>query len=275
MLPMNWHDEHFRRNARFRHHDGFTLVEVLVVIGIIAVLIGILLPALARARAHANRVVCQSNIRQLATGIFMYCNDNDAYFPTAAWAASGGYTWYPEDWIHWQANRNLNDSAIEKYVGRGEQLKKLLRCPADSFDARKTRPGIAAGQGPYLYSYHMNGNVGRNLYPYGAYENNWGRTKITMWRPAARKILLTEGTQALSIDFPGYPILGQPVIGYTGPLAKRHGSAVFHGNVAGFPEMTYGAIHGANVSAVFIDGHVEGIDQDFAFDETRWVPKAP
>jgi prepilin-type N-terminal cleavage/methylation domain-containing protein len=55
---------------------GFTLVELLVVIGIIAVLIAVLLPALSKAREQAKVTACLSNIRQLTTGWMMYANDN-------------------------------------------------------------------------------------------------------------------------------------------------------------------------------------------------------
>ena len=107
----------------------FTLIELLVVIAIIAVLAGILMPALASARARSRAVKCQSNMSQLAMVFNYYGDDSGGYLPCldniggAGAINSKGETVDAKSW--------LNDT-VKRYLGKVDASKQpveLLRCP--------------------------------------------------------------------------------------------------------------------------------------------------
>ena len=117
-----------------RERRAFTLVELLVVIGIIALLVSIVLPSLNRARDSANRTKCASNLRQLISGMIMYSNEN-----------RGG--WYVTTTAY--TNDSL-ESVIPQYVRDG----KVAVCPGtrNVVDLSVTAGPVGAKYYPHLRS---------------------------------------------------------------------------------------------------------------------------
>jgi len=114
--------------SRFGAESGFTLIELLVVIAIIAVLAGLLLPALARAKGTAKKSACISNMRQLGLSWRMYLDDNNSRFPDRRDlkdSLPGGY----KPWTSWpRSDPRAGWAAVvlERYL----RDTKIYECPS-------------------------------------------------------------------------------------------------------------------------------------------------
>ena len=194
---------------------GFTLVELLVVIGIIALLVSIILPGLARARDGVKRVVCLNNARSLLAASRAFSNEHRGLLPNPNWLSLESRD--PVGWLYTSPNRgpDINHrraGQLWKYLGGSHDS---YRCPAHDIS-------FAKGPTEYLTSYIMNGSVcgyGGIPAPATAYEYR---------QFAGDAALFVEGDEAGFNDGSSTPNEVQ--------LSTRHGAAAVIGCFDGHAE---------------------------------------
>ncbi len=232
--------------SRQRKPVGFTLVELLVVIGIIAVLISILLPALSRARRQAQAVKCSSNLRQLGNAFFMYAAENkgtltflrkentDSVYYFGKYSSSSGNPVIDPvlGLVYPYLKSNLTEVMDCPTVGASEDLSKQLYY----FDG--TKHAVAYGFSAQLGLTNTGPTGAPTPIPYGL--------RMSMVKNTAETMLAAEGatvgtasktwTRQISIGEPAYN--NDPA--YLGVFAQYQ----FH------------AVHDHRGNVLWFDGHV-------------------
>jgi prepilin-type N-terminal cleavage/methylation domain-containing protein/prepilin-type processing-associated H-X9-DG protein len=130
---------------------GFTLIEILVVISIIALLIGIVLPALRRARATAQRIECASNQKQVGLGFHLYAADHQGYIPFAVNRIDSKTRWSFDDAIAEYIGSNLSSTEKDEKNLPANKANEILICPSDQAqDAKRAKRSYAMVQAQML-----------------------------------------------------------------------------------------------------------------------------
>jgi prepilin-type processing-associated H-X9-DG protein len=241
-----------------------------VVIAIIAILAAMLLPALSKAKARAQRLQCLSQMKQLGVALHLFVNDHEDKYPPAAYR-TGDYqyqlSW--DDYIHRNIGGTDSDADLELGITDPVKVPKVLKCPADqiqvsiSWGAFATRrsysmnfAGMATGKGAPLPpakfgvgTYIANNDGSRPLWEPPGY-------KASVIQDHAGTILLAEvpnGENMAGNDWPSFcagPVNSSGNFSGLTPDCFQVGSSTFN-----YGSVEYG-LHGYRFNYLFHDGHV-------------------
>jgi prepilin-type N-terminal cleavage/methylation domain-containing protein len=192
-------------NTRYR---AFTLVELLVVVGILAVVMSILIPTVGKARKQAYTVRCMGNQRQLIAATLMYTRDNDDLLPNTGWGHGGARNWLYNDGVAMTGKQSeVQGGQLWKYLNTAN----VYHCPQD-------HGPWPTGSSNNLTSYCLNGAA-------TAYSGNSG-VGLNILRFHPNDVLFWEFAMTKSGTNGGNDGTNYPSEGVT--ARHKHGTVVSH-----------------------------------------------